>query len=110
MEEVRTNASKANKIITQALSGKITLESLTAPPTSPGGRSKSASVRRLKNTTSADSLGLAGGRTSKSAGDNTEDFNGGGMSGGLMYSLPQGNQSPPKPYKSPYEVDVAPID
>mmetsp|Transcript_31455 Transcript_31455/g.45274 ORF Transcript_31455/g.45274 Transcript_31455/m.45274 type:complete len:324 (-) Transcript_31455:212-1183(-) len=76
MEEVRTNASKANKIITQALSGKITLESLTAPPTSPGGRSKSASVRRLKNTTSADSLGLAGGRTSKSAGDNTEDFNG----------------------------------
>jgi hypothetical protein len=102
MEEVRTNATKANKIITQALSGKITLESLTAPPGTPGGRSKSASSGKKKKT-SADKLGL--GRTSNSAGNNNGldfDEEGGNR---ISYSNPA-NQSPAKPYISPYEPNI----
>ena len=39
MEEVRSNASKANKIITQALTGKISIASLTGD-SSPGKKKK----------------------------------------------------------------------
>jgi hypothetical protein len=112
MEEVRTNASKANKIISQALSGKVTLESLTSNPAasssspSPGGRkgrSKSAAAKSGGGgkTVSADSLGL-GQRNSKSAGGGEADEEG----AELRYSLSQ--QSPPKPYKSPYEPGDGP--
>jgi len=61
MDEVRTNASKANKIISQAMTGKITLESLTSPTKK---RSKSAGGKAKK--VPAEHLGL--GRDSKSAG------------------------------------------
>ena len=111
MEEVRTNASKANKIISQALSGKVTLESLTSNPAasssspSPGGRkgrSKSAAAKSGGGkSVSADSLGL-GQRNSKSAGGEEADEEG----AELRYSLAQ--QSPPKPYKSPYEPGDGP--
>lgn len=106
MEEVRTNASKANKIISQALSGKVTLESLTSNPAasssspSPGGRKGRAKSAAAKGV-SADSLGL-GQRTSKSAGGGEADEEG----AELRYSLAQ--QSPPKPYKSPYEAGDGP--
>lgn len=76
MEEVRTNATKANKIITQALSGKVSLDSLTGG--SGGGkkkRSKSASKNRSKmggsgdyteSRIESDNVGL--GRQTQSAG------------------------------------------
>ena len=51
MEEVRSNASKANKIITQALTGKISLATLTGDSGSPGKKknkkSRSKSATRL---------------------------------------------------------------
>lgn len=115
MEEVRTNASKANKIIAQALTGKITLESLTSTGGSVDGkRSKSADKLRKKtasqrgaNDLSSDALGL--GRKVKSAGgqsgfDTAEFERGMEAADHLAYSAvaPQ-NSSPPKPYISPYD-------
>jgi hypothetical protein len=48
MEEVRSNASKANKIITQALTGKISIASLTGD-SSPGKKKKK--IARSKSAT-----------------------------------------------------------
>lgn len=118
MEEVRTNASKANKIIAQALTGKITLESLTSTGggSIDGKRSKSADKLRKKTASqrsgqndllSSDALGL--GRKVKSAGgqsgyDTAEFERGMEAADKLAYSAvaPQ-NSSPPKPYISPYD-------
>lgn len=103
MEEVRTNASKANKIISKALTGKVTLESLTSAPSSPGSRSS----KKIGKRTSADKLGL--GRSSKSAGDSSHLQSHPLDDQQLLYSVTN-NQSPPKPYKSPYETDFQPVD
>lgn len=114
MDEVRTNASMANKIITQALTGKITLESLTSPGKIKGaaGRSKSAnhkSKRRgegeMDRTVSADRMGL--GREEKSAGKDAEFENHmEDPANRRTYSLPAlAPQNQPQTYKSPYELN-----
>lgn len=129
MDEVRTNASMANKIITQALTGKITLESLTSPgKLKSGGRSKSANNINTKrrfskngndhrgsssggtgdygNTAvSADRMGL--GRESNSAGIDAEFENKmENPENRKVYSLPSlPPQNAPQPYKSPYNHD-----
>jgi hypothetical protein len=106
MDEVRTNASMANKIITQALTGKITLESLTSPGKLKGttGRSKTASDKKLDRSVSADRMGL--GRESKSAGQDAEFENHmEDPANRKTYSLPNlPPQNVPAPYKSPYET------
>lgn len=129
MEEVRTNATMANKIITHALTGKITLESLTSPGKLKGtaGRSKSATGRGKRGhgasmssasrsgerdlggggmgnrTVSADRMGL--GRESKSAGLDAEfETQMEDPSNRRTYSLPSlPPENAPMPYKSPYE-------
>jgi hypothetical protein len=73
MDEVRTNASKANKIIAQAMTGKITLETLTAP--SPGKGTKKAKRR------SSAGAGSGGGGGRRGHGS-TGDLSGTGGSGG----------------------------
>ncbi len=99
MEEVRTNATKANKIIAQALTGKITLESLTGGD-SMAKRSKSADKLRKKTASqrmSADALGL--GRNSKSAGGYEDTFD----EDKLYSAVEAGDASAAKPYISPYD-------
>jgi hypothetical protein len=100
MEEVRTNATKANKIIAQALTGKITLESLTGGGDSMAKRSKSADKLRKKTASqrmASDALGL--GRNSKSAGGFEDTFD----EDKLYSALEAGDASPAKPYISPYD-------
>lgn len=119
MDEVRTNASMANKIITQALTGKITLESLTSPGKikgAAGARSKSANHKPKRRagdedahmndrTVSADRMGL--GRESKSAGKDAEFENRmENPDNRRTYSLPAlAPQNQPQTYKSPYELN-----
>jgi hypothetical protein len=110
MDEVRTNASMANKIITQALTGKITLESLTSPGKLKGtsGRSKSAGRAshggKGDHSVSADRMGL--GRESHSAGLDAEFENHmENPSNRKIYSMPNlPPENAPMPYKSPYET------
>lgn len=131
MEEVRTNATMANKIITHALTGKITLESLTSPGKLKGtaGRSKSATGRGKRGlgasasrsgerdlggggmggrTVSADRMGL--GRESKSAGLDAEfETQMEDPANRRTYSLPSlPPENAPMPYKSPYELNGRP--
>jgi hypothetical protein len=105
MDEVRTNASMANKIITQALTGKITLESLTSPGKLKGtaGRSKTANGKGKSQTISADRMGL--GRESKSAGQDAEFENQmENPDNRKTYSMPDlPAKNAPQPFKSPYE-------
>lgn len=114
MEEVRTNASKANKIISQALSGKVTLESLTAPGGGKGGKgsskkrpkSASRSGKSLNGDDRIESSTMGLGRQSHSAGAfDKDDLDDGEMeASNKMYSLP--NHNPPTPYISPYDEDL----
>lgn len=103
MEEVRTNASMANKIITQALTGKITLDSLastTGSHTSNGNKKRSKSADRLRkkmNRTEGDALGL--GRNVRSAGGEYESSD---EQPNLAKYSGVGD-SPAKPYISPYD-------
>jgi hypothetical protein len=96
MEEVRTNASKANKIIKKAMSGKISLDTLLSSPSKSPSRSRSAekcSIRKNKQ----DSHGGSGvhDRTSSSAPSSESMVN------DLKYSVPF-NKTTPEPYISPY--------
>lgn len=73
MEEIRSNANKAQKLITQALSGKVTLASLQNASTKKDKRPQSSSGRMNKSKTTASLLNLnntapSGGR-SNSAGN-----------------------------------------
>lgn len=110
MEEVRTNASKANKIITQALSGKISLESLTGPTSGKKKRTKSASKGRSKGDSgdytdsriNSNDVGL--GRQSQSAEGHRdrEELDDDEMEAQKkMYSV--ASSGAPQPYKSPYD-------
>jgi len=58
MEEIRSNANKAQKLITQALSGKVTLASLQNSATKKGKRPKSSSGRMNKSKTTGELLNL----------------------------------------------------
>ncbi len=89
MEEVRTNATKAQKLITQAMSGSVTLASLTAD--------KTKKKRKKKSQSTSDLLGLTG------------ESDGFGASGG-MATMPARSYADPndgdtKPYISPYDGD-----
>lgn len=94
MEEVRTNATKAQKLITQAMSGSVTLASLT--------ESKGKKTKKKKNTmgkSTAELFGV-GDRQSHSAGD----F---GASGGMdPKSYAEPNDGDSKPYISPYDEPI----
>lgn len=113
MDQVRTNASMANKIITQALTGKITLESLTSPSkikavAGTGGRSKTAGQTKTKRRDSddheVDANRLALGRETRSAGQDAEFENRmEDPANRKNYSLPSlSAQNAPQNYKSPY--------
>lgn len=120
MEEVRTNASKASKIISMALTGKVSLEALTQQ--SSGKKKKRAKSATNKHSkTSPEKLGLGDDRESRSAGAH----GGGGGTGkkeydddmarGMeasekldkVYGAAPGALSPPKAYVSPYDAENA---
>jgi hypothetical protein len=114
MDEVRTNASMANKIITQALTGKITLESLTSPSKIKAvaglGRSKTAGNKGTRRSSGGgdrevDANRMALGRETKSAGQDAEFENHmENPENRKTYSLPSlPPQNAPQTYKSPYD-------
>ena len=82
MQEVRTNATKAQRLITQAMSGSVTLASLTE-----GGGTKK---KKKKSQSTGELLGR-----SQSAGDM------GASMQGKSYQKDDGGES--KPYVSPYD-------
>jgi hypothetical protein len=101
MEEVRTNASKASKIINQAVSGKFSLDTILQKSRSPSA-SKSRSPGKgtgLKKDllVKTDEVNL--GR-SRSAGDRQNVVS----SSGLVYSAPPASLQ--LPFVSPYSVPV----
>ena len=118
MDEVRTNASMANKIITQALTGKITLESLTSPSKIKAvaglGRSKTAGNKGTRRSSGGgggggdrevDANRMALSRETKSAGQDAEFENHmENPENRKTYSLPTlPPQNAPQTYKSPYD-------
>ena len=96
MDEVRTNATKAQKLITQAMTGSVTLASLT------GGGKKKKKKKGGKSTS-----GLLGvGRESSSAGEagfGDNNFSQGPPGGQGMKSYGDGDGGGTKPYISPYD-------
>ena len=101
MEEVRTNASKASKIISKAMTGQISLESLTS--TGGSNRSKSAGKTRKRSKereVSSDSMGL---ERSQSAGNPSN--NGNIQSNNEVHiKYSSLSNTAPQPYVSPYEM------
>ncbi len=104
MEQVRTDASKANKIIKLVMSGKGSISSLTSNMMSPSPpRQRSASPHRNESATS--SALLKDNRQSKSA--SAADFE---KMGGpqTMYRHNEASTGP-QPYISPYETNPAAV-
>lgn len=101
MEEVRTNASKANKLISQALTGKLSFSDLTGGGNGGGKkRSKSAGDTSMsKNKTSSDLLGLD--RRNQSAGD--DEFNADINASQHQFHPSVVESGNAKPYISPYD-------
>jgi len=95
MEEVRSNASKANKIITQALTGKITLASLTSTDDK-----KKKKPKRSKSAPRLEPLDQKM-RPSHSAGDQFND------SSFKPTMKAESEQDSVKPYVSPYDANFA---
>ena len=57
MDEIRSNANKAQKLITQALSGKVTLASLTSASNSPSpNRARPKSTGKLNTSKTTNTL------------------------------------------------------
>lgn len=99
MESVRTDASKANKIITMAMKGNLSLKSImstTGERSSTGGRTKKSKSGRSVTSSPSDHRG-----TTKSAGDGYQ------LSGGdsMRFELQESNHKDPLPYISPYELN-----
>lgn len=69
MEEVRTNATKASKLITQALSGKLSLDSLAATD----GGSKKTKKRPQSTSKLRQMKGLGGTQSSTESYEDDED-------------------------------------
>lgn len=93
MEELKSSATKANKIISLAMTGKVSLSDLTAPTKkkqrpSTGKKSKSTTndILRQGTTHSAGSMGNDNSNPSYFDDNNSND-------------------ETPKPYKSPYEAN-----
>lgn len=95
MEEVRTNASKASKIISKAMTGQISLDSLVSTT---GSRSKSASKtrKRSKDRGSSESPNI---ERSQSAGNPSMQ-----TSGEVSIKYSNLSATAPQPYVSPYEM------
>lgn len=107
MEEVRTNASKANKIINKAMSGKISLTELLQKSSPSPARSRSSektSVQRKEPTFESGVVGL--GRQTKSAGDQPEF--GATNSSEFLYSKPL-HESTPQAFVSPYAIPLTEV-
>jgi CobQ-like glutamine amidotransferase family enzyme len=104
MEEVRTNASKANKIIGQALTGNMNVDALLRS----GSAATSPSRKGIKNRsgeTEFESRTVGLGRTSKSAGNELlpdKAKHEASKTGGILYSKPQ--DQPAQPFISPYAI------
>ena len=103
MEQVRTDAAKANKIIKMVMSGQGTISSLTSNLTNQSPSPKKVSPARAR--TSDSLLNTKGSRHSKSA--NAAGFE---RSGGptLSYSVKDDEGPGPQAYVSPYTA--APAD
>lgn len=94
MDEVRVNASKAQKLITHAMTGKITLDSLLE---STNSRSKTAKMKKSKTTSDL----LNTNTRSKSANDRKD------MQDSNVPPKRFGHEdSAPKPYISPYDAEA----
>ena len=100
MEGVRTDASKANKIITMALSGKVDLAELASPKKANKKKKRSKSSNGRTQTTSK----LLGpqGTQSFSAGDMNQQS--GSMDGFKPHDDFDDGQPNPSRYISPYET------
>lgn len=100
MEGVRTDASKANKIITMALSGKVDLAELASPKKANKKKKRSKSSNGRTQTTSK----LLGpqGTQSTSAGDMNQQS--GSMDGFKPHDDFDDGQPNPSRYISPYET------
>ncbi len=91
MEELRTNASKANKIIAKGLSGDIPLgQLLTGGLDSTKGKSKGSSRQKIQKAKSTSEL---------LNGSHEASYFENGASSSFDLS---GNDNTPKPYVSPY--------
>jgi hypothetical protein len=92
MEEVRTNASKANKLIKKAMTGNMSMDSLLSSSPSKSSRSRSADKSKHKKSD--------GVRSVSASGQQHDD-----VSHDLKYST-NFNQTAPEPYVSPYVVNT----
>lgn len=98
MEEVRTNASKANKIIKKAMSGKMSLDTLMSSPSKSPSRSRSADKTSLRKQKQENTVVISGlSRTTDSAPDS--ELRTGATD--LKYSTGL-SRTAPEPYISPY--------
>lgn len=94
MEEVRTNASKASKIISKAMTGQISLDSIVSAS---GSRSKSAGKSRKRSKErNSESPSL---ERSQSAGNNNLQ-----TTGDVSIKYSNLSSTAPQPYVSPYEM------
>ena len=91
MEELRGNASKANKIISMAMTGKVSLADLTST-----NKKKRPNTGNKKKTTTTNEI-LRQGTHSASAGSFVEEND--------TSFVVENEQDTPKPYKSPYEAN-----
>jgi hypothetical protein len=101
MEEVRSNASKANKIITQALSGKISLATLTGDDSSSPGKKKKKKVRS-KSAPRLEPIEMPP-RPVFSAGDQRVEE----TLKSRLKGTNEGTDTAVKPYISPYDANFA---
>jgi len=98
MESVRTDQSKANKIITMALKGNMTLNSIMTPERTSTGKKK----KKVKRSKTSNSMLSSNGRekSSFSAGDAGQSRT---MGDSMKFEMDDGHPNP-QPYVSPYET------
>ena len=101
MDGVRTDANKANKIITMALSGKVDLAELASPSKGKKKKKRSKSSNGRPGQGSSKLLG-ASGTQSFSAGDMHQQS--GSMDGFKPHDDMDDGQPNPSRYISPYET------
>mmetsp|Transcript_10784 Transcript_10784/g.10410 ORF Transcript_10784/g.10410 Transcript_10784/m.10410 type:complete len:642 (+) Transcript_10784:246-2171(+) len=114
MEEVRCNASKANKMINAAMSGKMPLQAITNGEPGRGGTSsikKKKGLNKLKRSQSVtDMIALGPPHRSKSAGEDPDyslddEFENSTDKGRSPFlTAEQAAEIEPLPYISPYEM------
>jgi hypothetical protein len=97
MEEVRTDASKANKIINMAMKGNMSLKSIVSSTTE---RSSTGSLKKNKSKNRSGSSDNNGDRgLTHSAGDIASRHHGDSM------RFDKNDSHDPLPYISPYELN-----